>query len=206
MSLSLFNPFDDHKSVKVSVELTGAIEYGYLTRSKILEIPVLLEKDGAWHHQLPIKGKTIGDGQITLTLSGEGFETIKRTFEITVRPSTPLTSTKATYLLHPGEFKALELKEYLTLVPNTATLTISASDHIPWDLTTILKALTTYPYGCVEQTVSKGFAILYKKSMGILQDAETKEDLDKSIFKVLSILAEKQDREGGQWHSVSGLP
>lgn len=197
MSLSLFNPFQDQKSIKVSVELKGAIEYGYQARSKILEIPVLLEKDGAWHHHLPIKGKTTGDGQVTLTLSGEGFETIKRTFEITVRPTAPATSTKATYLLHPGESKALEMKEYLTHVPNTSTLTIDASDHIPWDLTSILKTLTTYPYGCVEQTVSKGFAILYKKAMGFLQEDETKEDLDKLIFKVLSILAEKQDREGG---------
>jgi uncharacterized protein YfaS (alpha-2-macroglobulin family) len=197
MSLSLFNPFEDKKSVNVSVELTGAIEYGYQTRSKILEIPILLEKDGAWHHQLPIKGKAIGDGQVILTLSGDGFETIKRTFEITVRPSTPPTSTKATYLLQPGESKALELKERLALLSNTATLTITASNRIPWDLTTILNALSTYPYGCVEQTVSKGFALLYKKTMGFLDDSETRKDLDKALFKAFSILAEKQGSQGG---------
>jgi uncharacterized protein YfaS (alpha-2-macroglobulin family) len=191
MALSLFNPVGDKREVKVVIKGTGAIELGEQTLS------VLLEKDGAWHTNIPLKGKSIGDGAVTFTVSGEGFAPITRTFEISVRPATTPTSTKATLLIQPGEAKAIDLKEYSLLLPNTSSLTISASDRIPWDLPSLLKALTTYPYGCVEQTVSKGFAYLYKKSMGIFEAGETPKDLDKAIFKVFAILAEKQDNEGG---------
>lgn len=191
MSLSLFNPVGDKKEVKLVIKGTGAVESSEQTRS------VLLEKDGAWHTHVPLKGKSIGDGAITFTISGEGFTPITRTFEMSVRPSTSPTSTKSTYLLQPGETKKLDFKNVNALLPTTASLTISASDRIPWDLTSIIKSLIGYPYGCVEQTVSKGFAILYKKSMGIFEKDKNQKDLDKLLFKISSILAERQDNEGG---------
>ncbi|MBX9804138.1 MAG: alpha-2-macroglobulin family protein [Alphaproteobacteria bacterium] len=191
MSLSLFNPSETKKTVKLSVKAEGSI--GLEDQAET----VTLEKDGAWHTQIPLKGKSIGDGVVTLFISGDGFEPILRSFEMTVRPSTPPTSIKATLLLQPGDTKSLDLKDQQAVLPATAKVIISASDQIPWDLTTILSNLMTYPYGCVEQTVSRGFAVLYKKQMGILKDSETLQDLDKALFKVFSILAEKQDREGG---------
>jgi len=176
--------------VKLTIKGIGAIEMSEQTQS------VDLEKDGAWHTQFPLKGIAIGDGAVSFTVSGEDFEPITRTFEMTVRPATAPTSTKETLLLQPGETKTLSVRERNSFLPNTASFTITASDRIPWDLTTILKTLTTYPYECIEQTLSRGFALLYKKSMGIVSDSETAKDLDKALFRVLSILAEKQDREG----------
>jgi uncharacterized protein YfaS (alpha-2-macroglobulin family) len=197
MNLSLFNSSLDRTDVKLVIKVTGSIGLAGLTQSSLLERHILLEKDGKWQDHISLLGKAIGDGAVTLTMSGKDFEPITRTFDLTVRPPTAPTSTKSTLLLQPGESKSLDLKQRDLLLPNTAALTITASDRIPWDITEILRSLTTYPYGCVEQTVSRGFALLYKKSKGILREDETAKDLDKALFKVFSILAEKQDSEGG---------
>lgn len=190
MSLSLFNPSLGKKSVTLAIKGGGSIELKEQTQT------VALEKDGAWHTQIPLKGKSIGDGSVTFTVSGEGFEPITRTFEITVRPSTTATTIKTSLLLKPGETKTLDMPEKQNLLPNTASLTLTASDNVPWDVMAIVKKLTTYPYNCVEQTISRGFALLYKKSMGILIDEETTKDVDKDLFKVFAILAEKQGIDG----------
>jgi uncharacterized protein YfaS (alpha-2-macroglobulin family) len=191
MSLSLFNTSDTKKDVKLTVKGEGALTLEPKTLSQTIE------KDGSWHTKIPLKGTAIGDGIVTITMSGEGFEPIHRTFELSVRPSTPPKSVKTTLLLQPGESKVLDLKDREGLLPNTQTLDVTASNRIAWDLPTILSSLMAYPYGCVEQTVSRAYAIIYKKDHNILKGDETQEDLDKSLFKALSILAEKQDREGG---------
>jgi hypothetical protein len=93
----------------------------------------------------------------------EGVETFTETVELPVRPAAPLIHRSES-----GEVTALtplELKPQKNFVPGTSRYRLMLSPFPDTDLAGSLRYLVEYPYGCLEQTTSRVFPLLYLRDL-----------------------------------------
>ncbi len=99
----------------------------------------------------------IGAGKVTFTTSG--IASVKEVVDLAVRPASPfVTETGA------GELKAgneIEITYPNDFVSSTKKYTVTLSKFPAVRFAKQLKNLIGYPHGCLEQTVSKAFPLLY---------------------------------------------
>ncbi|HEX5756823.1 MAG TPA: alpha-2-macroglobulin family protein, partial [Arenimonas sp.] len=95
-----------------------------------------------------------------------GGQRVSRQFELTVRPAWPGVVSSRAQQLAPDARLNLGTAELAGLMADTATLRLTVSTHPPIPYARALQELLAYPYGCVEQTTTRGFAAL-------LLDADT---------------------------------
>jgi hypothetical protein len=109
--------------------------------------------------RLALLGQRVGSGAITLSLKGPDGYALERTIAIPVRPaSTPVTETVTMRLL-PGESMTLT-QSALDPFLEGASLRASFSTTPNLDVQTVLANLEHYPYGCLEQTISRAYPLL----------------------------------------------
>jgi len=100
----------------------------------------------------------VGAASITVTASGNGQSTVDVT-DLPVRPVNPLTIESGSGTIDPGKTVAVELPgDYL---PGTAIPRLVITGLPTAKLGGTLQYLLKYPYGCLEQTTSKAFPLLY---------------------------------------------
>jgi uncharacterized protein YfaS (alpha-2-macroglobulin family) len=110
---------------------------------------------------VPILGRTLGTGTITLSVTGPGGFALSRDISVPVRPAqTPMAQSLAR-LLQPGESFSLSKQALTQFLPETATMQASMSARPNLDVPRVLEDLSHYPYGCLEQTTSIAFPMLY---------------------------------------------
>jgi uncharacterized protein YfaS (alpha-2-macroglobulin family) len=136
---------------------------------------------GARQAKLATGGKTTltfplsaGEGYTTAKLrvrvDGNGFK-VDRRFDVPVRPAWPSVLRVRTLTLNELGAIAMDAGFAEGLMPGSvnAQMTVSALPPIPFS--GALNGLLEYPYGCAEQTTSKGYASL-------VMDADTAKMLD----------------------------
>jgi hypothetical protein len=136
---------------------------------------------GARSARLGVGGKTTltfplsaGEGYTTAKLrvrvDGNGFN-VDRRFDVPVRPAWPSVIRTRTLTLNQLGPVSMDAAFADGLMPGsvTAQMTVSALPPIPFSAA--LQGLIDYPYGCAEQTTSKGYASL-------VMDADTARMLD----------------------------
>jgi alpha-2-macroglobulin len=108
--------------------------------------------------------------QVRVRVNGNGFK-VDRKFDVPVRPAWPSVIRVQTRVLNDTSPIALETSLADGLMPDsvTAQMTVSALPPIPF--ASAITGMLDYPYGCAEQTTSKGYAAL-------VMDAETAKMLD----------------------------
>jgi uncharacterized protein YfaS (alpha-2-macroglobulin family) len=134
-----------------------------------------------------------GVGKINV-LAQSGEIKIKRDFELVVRPAWPAvlrSSPRALDKLDPITIGSDAINDLLADSVN-ARLTVSSLPPLPF--ATALKDLLKYPYGCVEQTTSKGFGALIlddKTAENLhvdgLTPAQRKERVEGAIGRIASM-------------------
>lgn len=105
-----------------------------------------------------IVGTGLGAAKITATADGLG-ETFTNVTEIAVRPTSPLAETSGSGVVSAG--KSMDVRVSGDYVPGTARGRLIVSTFPAVQITTNLGQLLGYPYGCVEQTISKAFPQIY---------------------------------------------
>ena len=148
---------------------------------KVEGLGPLAVAQGGRKTKLAIGGKTTltfpltaGEGyttaKIRVQVNGNGFK-VDRRFDVPVRPAWPSVLRTRTQTLNELDAIAMEAGFAEGLMPGsvTAQMTVSALPPIPF--ASALKDVLEYPYGCAEQTTSKGFAAL-------VMDADTAKMLD----------------------------
>ncbi|WP_460761865.1 alpha-2-macroglobulin family protein [Lysobacter fragariae] len=148
--------------------------------------------DGTRTAKLAVEGKTTytfplvakegySTAQVRVRVDGNGFK-VDRKYDVPVRPAWPQVMRSRTKVLN--DLAAIQLDGDLVdgLMSNSvnARMVVSALPPIPF--AAALEDALRYPYGCAEQTTSKGYAAL---------------ELDEATAKMLGVtgLGDKQRRE-----------
>ena len=104
-------------------------------------------------------GSGIGPGKITVKVGAFG-ETFVQETDLTVRPASPLLKTSQSGVIAGGQSGTIDLAQ--NYLPGTARaqVTFSRSPLVQGG-GKALSTLLGYPYGCLEQTISKSFPQIY---------------------------------------------
>lgn len=100
----------------------------------------------------------LGVATIKAKVTGTG-ESFAQTTEISVRPSTPLAEESGYDVVKAGASKDIVLRS--SFLPGTTSARLVVSTFPAAQITKNLGQLLGYPYGCIEQTVSKAFPQIY---------------------------------------------
>ena len=106
-----------------------------------------------------------GVGKIKLKVSGGG-NVVNREFEVPVRPAWGSVARSSLQTLAAGQELKLGAEIAQGLMPDTVNARVTVSSMPPIPFAQVLENLLEYPYGCAEQTTTRGYAAL-------LLDAET---------------------------------
>lgn len=135
-------------------------------------------------------------------------EHLDKQWKLDVRPPYPGITRHVLKILEPGKTLTLNGDTVKGLVPATVESFLTVSAQPPLDIAQYLHGLLTYPYGCLEQTTSTAWPLLFadqeaQKKFGLttLTDAERFSRVDNAIARI----AKMQRATGGfgLWDSNS---
>jgi uncharacterized protein YfaS (alpha-2-macroglobulin family) len=138
-------------------------------------------------------GQGSGVGTLKLKVEGGGHA-VNREFDVPVRPAWGSTVRSRAQSLAPGASIGLGTELAAGLMPGTVTarLTVGAQPPIPF--ARALDDLLEYPYGCVEQTTTRGYAALLLDDEGARRmgfpglDADSRRQRLEATFSRLAAL------------------
>lgn len=110
-------------------------------------------------------GQGIGLATVKLKVSGAG-QMVNRSFDVPVRPAWSSTARSRLIELAPGQPLNLGTDIAAGLLPGSVNARVTLSSMPPIPFGQALDELLMYPYGCAEQTTTRGYAAL-------LLDADT---------------------------------
>lgn len=123
---------------------------------------------------VPLLGHTVGTGHITVAIEGpEGFK-LDRQLVLGVRPAQLPEVQRVAHQLQPGDSFKLGPDLVAGYLPGTGEVLTSLGSRPDFDLAGVLRGLDRYPYGCIEQTVSRALPLLYaadlERELGLVDD------------------------------------
>ncbi|OQY59496.1 MAG: hypothetical protein B6245_06385 [Desulfobacteraceae bacterium 4572_88] len=172
LTLDIHNLSGQEQQLNVAVNVTSPLRLENSERvvhlfdqeKTVLRFPVTASPDYAY-----------GTSKILLHLEGEGI-TLERDWKLGVRPGYPAIARKVRKVLKgkigetTGDEKqgsasqnAFTLGRSLTanMIPSTVEAGMKISPVIPLDIQNAMKGLIGYPYGCLEQTTSQAYPLLF---------------------------------------------
>jgi uncharacterized protein YfaS (alpha-2-macroglobulin family) len=226
--LTVFNQTTDDGSVDLRLTLTGPLRFSATTtaasrpftspgahrvpRERGLEFPASpgdapSEDSRTFTLSIPASGQAVlrvrlkaaeEVGQATVALSASlGAERFDESTEIPVRPAAPLTAVVGSGSVAAGQGARLTLPA--DFFPGTARYKLLFAGEPNLHLAGGLQYLLRYPYGCVEQTTSSCFPLLYLGDLaqwvepGLASPGQIEHYVQSGIARVLSM----QSHSGG---------
>jgi uncharacterized protein YfaS (alpha-2-macroglobulin family) len=191
-------------SYHVALEATDAVQLG---DGAVFDAE--LKTGDIIRRAIPLLGKTPGIGKVTMTVTGPGGFSLSHEITVPVRPAqTPMSQTLSR-VLQPGESFTLSKSALTQFLPATASLQTSMSARPNLDVPRVLGDLSHYPYGCLEQTTSIAFPLLYVKELAAAWGIEAaavagdKERIQQAVDRALE--HEGSNGQFGLW-SASDSP
>jgi uncharacterized protein YfaS (alpha-2-macroglobulin family) len=158
---------------------------------------------------LPVTADAAGIGGVAVDvagpLDGAPVVAVHQDLGLTVRPSRPVESEFVVRQLAPGADAAADAALLAGYVPGTAGLALSFSSGPPFDVAGLLAALDRYPYGCLEQVVSRGLPLLAVNTVAqalgtaTMPEEARRARVDQAINQVLD--KQRYDGAFGLWSS-----
>jgi len=119
-----------------------------------------------------------------------------RHFEFAVRPAWPETVSSTPLALEAGKAEHFGAAAIAGLMPSTVRARLTLGTLPPLPYAAALRDMLRYPYGCIEQTTSKGYAALVMdgqtaKALGaqVMTDEARKALVDASLARIASFQA-----------------
>ena len=190
ISLDLKNLSGKDGTAKVSVKGGGPITVDKAAQSVSL-------KDGAGTTlHMPVTAGA-GAAVATVDIHAELNDySVDRHFEFAVRPAWPETVSTTPMALEAGKPEHLGAAAIAGLLPATVNARITLSTLPPLPYAAALRDMLRYPYGCIEQTTSKGYAALIldgptAKALGaqVMSDDVRKAAVDGALSRIASFQA-----------------
>jgi len=126
-------------------------------------------------------GDTMGEARFEATASGNG-ETAAATTSLPVRPDLPFVTIDRSGAVTAADTTIPANDDVSSLRPATVTREVRVSALPLLQFYGKLRDLLRYPYGCVEQTTSTAFPLLYMGDLAKEWDPETFAKSDPSIY------------------------
>jgi uncharacterized protein YfaS (alpha-2-macroglobulin family) len=184
MKVNLTNTTNKAISGKIEVKTTGPIKPGALS-DKSVEIPA----NSAKEVELTVKaGYQIGAAKITTSVAALG-EQFTEVTDITIRPAASLVKTYQSGMIKAGQSKTIDFSN--AFLANTGRHQIFISKSPLAQFTNDIDELIAYPFGCVEQTISKAFPQLYFEDLVSAIYADKKEFNANEIKRNVQVAIDK---------------
>lgn len=149
----------------------------------------------------PLAAAAVGNVALHLELTGPGGAQIARDFTVGVRPAQAYQLRRFVGRLEPGQSVTLDDGAAGEFLPGTAEALLSVSPRPDWDAPGLLRALDRYPYGCLEQTVSRALPLLYVDAVAGLWRADPGFSPAGAVDRAIGHILELQRSDGsfGVW-------
>ncbi len=121
---------------------------------------IALAKEERQTLTFPITATGAGIANVTVSVLGPGALKVQESIDLTVRPSRAVESHFVVQPLPPGGTLVADAHMLEGYVPGTAGVSFGFSAGPPFDVQGLLAALDRYPYGCLEQLISRAFPLL----------------------------------------------
>jgi len=192
-TVSLHNVEADPGTYRLSLAGGGAVA--------VADVPATVDlgRDARVSIAAALKGVAAGIGTVVLTLEGPGGATLRRELSITVRPSRAVETTFTQRRLPSGATTEVSAAALADLVPGTGGVRLTYSSRAPFDVAGILAALERYPYGCIEQVVSRALPLI--GTAALESSAVSAETRDARVDAAVGQVLDKQRYDGafGVW-------
>lgn len=176
-----------------------------LTGEKHLEVE--LTKGASHDWRTGVQGLAVGEGNVTMTMKGPDGFALTRVINLPVRPGQAAISQTLTQRLLPGAPLKISANAMADFLPETAELRLSFSPHPNLDVQSVLANLYHYPYGCLEQTTSVAFPLLFTNEVAEIWSLENKyaKSDPKEVQGAIGRILERQRSDGlfGLWTGFS---
>ncbi len=159
-SVSIINTTANEGNVDVSVKVEGPLK---IVSSNKQSVTIPANSTGRVHFKI-CSSEKVGTGKILFETSG--IAKVKDETEIGVRPISPYFVESGSGNIKAGENINVDMPKDYVDGTQEASVTISKFPAIKF--AKHLKYLVGYPYGCIEQTVSKLFPQLYFEDLAKL--------------------------------------
>jgi uncharacterized protein YfaS (alpha-2-macroglobulin family) len=149
----------------------------------------------------PIAAGDVGIGTFKLHFSGPGGFAVDREWQISVRGAQePITRTSV-LTLASGKDTELSSDLIQGYVPGTASVSMSLATWRSLPISGLLRSLDRYPYGCIEQTTSRAFPLLYFNDVALLTHDKTDPGIRARVQKSVERIVDMQRLDGnfGFW-------
>ncbi len=155
-------------SCKTNLEVSGNVT---ILGSKSKTVKVKANSEQQVLYKVVAK-PAIGQANIKVTVKGLG-ETFVNETDITVRPASPLQKINGSGTVKANNSKKITM-DVGSFIPSSVDNKLMISKSPVVEFTDDLDYLVRYPYGCIEQTVSKAFPQLYLQDL--VKDILRKDD------------------------------
>jgi uncharacterized protein YfaS (alpha-2-macroglobulin family) len=163
--VTIFNKTKQDGEVKLALSLEGPIQ---VARELPGSVPVPAGEERTAFVHLRATGIGKAAGRITVSLGGEEYS---ESVELPVRPPASFSRHGETVMIDGG--KDAQITVGGDFFPGTAKCSVVLAGSPLVELTGVLHDLLRYPYGCVEQTVSKLVPLVYLSDLAGMMDPET---------------------------------
>ena len=160
--VTLSNTTEKPLNVTLSVKTTGPVRSG-ANPIKTLQIPSRSERSVVIDL---VAQKQIGTAKIVVEVAAGG-KLYSDLTDLTVRPAAGLTKVNRSGSIKAGGSVVINTTDQF--IPSTVTSSLLVSKSPMVAFASDLQQLLTYPYGCMEQTISAAFPLLYYSELVKLQ-------------------------------------
>lgn len=202
--IDLRNQEDRAQSVALNLETRGPLDAGDFERAADSAgskekgtLRVRIPAHGRRSVTVPVRAGDV-PGVATWKLTARaGDRTVVESVELAVRPAAPRESRVRSGRLAAGERFEWPVETDWTMGPASAEITLSGAPAAR--LAPLLRGLLEYPYGCLEQTVSQAFPLLFLSAPeALLPDAVlTPEGVKTRIRMAAQRVLDMQRSNGG---------
>lgn len=156
---------------------------------------------------VPVEAGPAGIGSIALHVDGPGGFKVDRSWPIEVREPQLEVSSENVVAIAPGKDNRFGKELLASYKPGTAKVAVTVTGGRGFDdVPGLLRWLDRYPYGCIEQTTSRAFPLVYYNDMALLanvkQDKTIKDRVQEAAYRVLDM--QTYSGSFGMWSSISG--
>jgi uncharacterized protein YfaS (alpha-2-macroglobulin family) len=167
---------------------------------------VALGRDGRELLSWPVVAGEPGVSEFRLDLTGPGGVTLSRSWKLETRPAQMPVSEARVTRVAPGTTLDIPPLPQGRFLPGSVEASVEIASWRGFDVPALLRALDRYPFGCLEQTTSRAFPLLYLNEAAALigrgEDRAIERRVQDAVWRVLDM--QRPDGGFGLWGHWDG--